>query len=137
MAVLPSSLNFSRYIFLFPSALARQPAASGGINQWSGRLSLVDRLAAVVETMDSRGIRGQRHQIARLHAELANVTCGQRAERPGLDIKERVAAKMLSDHDLALPTVPIVLDRQMLRPHPDGRSVVLFGSFARNEVHLG
>src|SRR4029079_13998784 len=100
---------FSRYMLVFPSL-----AVSCRF------LSAAKSVAALVEAVDARGLRHQRHVIAGMQAQFADVACRQHAKRAGIDIKERVAAEMLGDRDRPLPTAgPVALDLEMLRPHPD------------------
>src|SRR5437868_9350328 len=96
-AVLPFSLNFSRYMVVFPllAASCRFLLAPNGV-------------AALIEAVDARGLRRQRHAVAGMQAQFADVARRQHAERPGIDIKESVAAEMLGNRDRSLPAAGAV-----------------------------
>src|SRR3954452_2942927 len=126
-AVLPFSLNFSRYMLLFPIL-----AASCRL------LSAPDGVAACVEAMDARGLRYQRHMITGVQAQLTDVARRQHAERAGIDIEEGVAAEVLGHRDRSLPAAgTVALDLEMLRPYADRGRALLQGVLAGHEVHLG
>src|SRR6478735_8317690 len=110
MAVLPPSLNFSRYIVL--SVLFRRSFV---------RLR-PDGVAAVGEAMDAGGIGRQRDFVARAQIELADIARRERPDRAGIDIEEGIAAEMFGGHHGPPPALPFPIDLEMLGPHADGRS---------------
>src|SRR5215471_1400549 len=83
MAVLPPSLNFSRYIdpLRWPEFL------------WFGALR-PKGVAVSVETVDARGLWRQRNLVAGLQIELADIARGKLPDWAGIDIQEGVAAEM-------------------------------------------
>src|SRR3954469_22829778 len=128
-AVLPFSLNFSRYMLLF--RFLPLLAASCRF------LSVPNGVAARVEAMDARGLRHQRYMVAGVQAQFTDVARRQHAERTGIDIEEGVAAEMLGHRDRSLPTAgTVALDLEMLRSHPDRCRTLLQGVLAGHEVHL-
>src|SRR4051812_46728443 len=102
-AVLPPSLNFSRYIFCFLSK-----ACPGEVRSGSQRRTVVrrqghaptlestafpapsrpDRLAAVIEAMQALRIRGEPYRVACRQTEFADAAHGERSDRPGVDIEK-------------------------------------------------
>src|SRR5262249_33587527 len=127
-AVLPSSLNFSRYMTVFPYRLA--------LRQNGRDASGVNRIAGIVEAVDARRVGRQRDLIARGDAHFADGPRGQCSDGPGIDVKEGVAAKMLGHHHFPGPALPVALDLEMLRPYANGRGAVFLGGVARDEIHL-
>src|SRR3954468_9809171 len=128
-AVLPFSLNFSRYMLLF--RFLPLLAASCRF------LSVPNGVAARVEAMDARGLRHQRHMVAGVQAQFTDVARRQHAELSGVDIKEGIAAEMLGHRDRSLPAAgTVAFDLEMLRPHPDRGRALLQGVLAGDEVHL-
>src|SRR4051812_44162248 len=131
MAVLPFSLNFSRYMALSSFGPHRRFDARALI-----AALLVESDALVVEAMHPDRVRRQPHLVAGRKPDFADTSHGEHAPRAGVDIKKRVAAEVLGHRNGSRPALPFALDPQMLGPHADGRGAQLARGVTGDEVHF-
>src|SRR5262245_55880091 len=99
-------------------------------------MSVTNCASPVVEAMNAAGIRRQRTAIAGSKSECPDMARGQRSDRAGIDIEERIAAQMLGDCNRPWPALPVALDLEMFGPHADGSGAMLPRGIAGDEIHL-
>src|SRR3984957_15909901 len=119
-AVRPSSLNFSRYIFLV--LLAFFPVHRSTIGRLLGHRSRPNDPTVLVKAVQARRIRRKPHVVAGFQIELSDAARREHSEFPGVDIEEGVAAQVLGDGYRPGPAFCVLADFQVLGPDADGGS---------------